>query len=694
MVTDVFDVATDTGIARHTLWAMLLEPQVYPRIFPGIGACERIGVFDGHTLLEFRVGTPATGIRLLDVRLVRERAGERLELQCVDRRSFVALRFSGDGERTRIALTCFGVGRLHPSIADLPNQVVARWITAGLDRAADIAGGGRSAVAINGDGAPVRRRLGIARHMLDSGVVGARRPDIALGQIRGLLRWGFSLAGGLAAGAAAEPQRPAIIDADRHHTYAEIDRRTTALAAAMAALGLAFGDAIGLLAANHAAMVETMVAATKLGLEVVLLNADLSARQLEEIVQRDRLSVLFVDGALERLVQVLHNGIRRITVAGCPPVPGRLTVEDLIGLAATGFRKPPQPGRLVVLTSGTTGAPRGARRPNPRGFGAIAALLSRIPLRMNEVMMVPAPLFHTWGLAGLQLGVALRATVVLPARFDAVEVLRLVAEHRVTSILVVPTMVQRLLDVPTAVRRGIDLSSLRAVVSCGAPLAGSTVLRFLDAFGDVLYNVYGSTEVSWATVATPEDLRTSPMTAGRPPLGTRIAILGVDRKPVAIGVTGRIYVGNEMLFDGYVNAVPPEENDGLLDSGDLGYLDASGRLFVSGRDDEMIISGGANVFPRPVEEALAQLPEVSEVAVVGVADRDLGQRLAAFVVTRDGSGLDPDTVRQYIRTRLGRGSVPRDVAFVEDLPRGETGKVLKRLLVDPDDSRSADRFGA
>ncbi|MBF6150398.1 AMP-binding protein, partial [Nocardia nova] len=163
-----------------------------------------------------------------------------------------------------------------------------------------------------------------------------------------------------------------------------------------------------------------------------------------------------------------------------------------------------------------------------------------------------------------------------------------------------------------------DTSSLRVVASCGAPLAAHTVLGFMDAYGEILYNVYGSTEVSWATIADPADQLAAPTTAGTPPLGTKVAVLGPDHRPVPVGATGHVFVSNHMLFDGYVHSAPPDEADGMLDTGDLGYLDATGRLFIAGRDDEMIISGGENVFPRPVEEALAYLPQVREVAVVGV----------------------------------------------------------------------------
>jgi acyl-CoA synthetase (AMP-forming)/AMP-acid ligase II len=333
-----------------------------------------------------------------------------------------------------------------------------------------------------------------------------------------------------------------------------------------------------------------------------------------------------------------------------------------------------------VLTSGTTGAPKGARRPTPPGFGAIAAMLSRMPLRRDEVMLLSAPLFHAWGLAALQVSTPLLATVVLTERFDAEECLKTVALHRCTVLILVPVMLQRILELPAAVVNRYDTSSLRVVASSGSPLTGASVVKFMDTFGDILYNFYGSTEVSWATIADPTDLRVAPTTAGRPPLGTRIAILSHSGHPVPVGSVGRIFVGNDMLFDGYTNAASPAIEDQLMDTGDLGYLDASGRLFVAGRDDEMIISGGENVFPRPVEEAIALLPQVADVAVVGVPDREFGQRLAAFVVRAHGASMDENMVKEYVRNRLSRFSIPRDVTFVDQLPRTATGKVLKRQL--------------
>lgn len=687
MVTDVIDVTADFTIARQALWDVLLDPQSYPRMFTGIGSCERVERPDGAVVWQVRVGSADAGIQTHEFVLEIGRWYESFELRSRQLGSFAAIRLRGDQQRTRLDITLFAAARVHPALEQRNNSAVTDWVRAGLRRTADVIAGTRSSVVVNAERSVLRRNAGVARSIAATGLM-RPEPMSIVRQLRSLSKWGFNLAGGYAAGAAHAPDRVALIDPHGQRTFGEVDARSTALAGAMHALGLRAGDAIGLLARNHAGMVETMVAAGKLGVDVALLNAGLSGRRIEEIVQRHRLNAVYVDGELEKLIRYLHNDVPRFTTDDRPPNLERTTIERLIALGHGDFPVPAHPGRLIVLTSGTSGSPKGARRPHAKGFGTIAALLSRIPLRVEEVMLIPAPLFHTWGLAGLQLSTALRATVVLSDGFDAEECLRAVAEHKITTLIVVPTMVERLLDVPDAVRAGLDLSSLRHVVSCGAPLAGATVLRFLDTYGDLLYNVYGSTEVSWASVATPADLRVSPTTAGRPPLGTRVAVLGPDLRPVPVGTTGHIFVANHMLFDGYVNSAPPEEADGMLDTGDLGYLDAAGRLFVAGRDDEMIISGGENVFPRPVEEALAHLPQITEVAVVGVPDREFGQRLAAFVVKREGAGLDSDMVRTYIRNRLSRFSVPRDVTFLNALPRGETGKILKRVLVRPESALS------
>jgi fatty-acyl-CoA synthase len=241
-------------------------------------------------------------------------------------------------------------------------------------------------------------------------------------------------------------------------------------------------------------------------------------------------------------------------------------------------------------------------------------------------------------------------------------------------------MLQRMLELPDDVLARYDLSALRVIAASGSALPGELAVRVMDRFGDVLYNLYGSTEVAWATIATPADLRAAPGTAGRPPRGTAVRIVDDAGREVPQGATGRIFVGNEMVFEGYTGGGGKEVVDGLLATGDVGHLDAAGRLFVDGRDDEMIVSGGENVFPREVEDVLADHPAVQEVAVVGVPDQRFGQRLAAFVVPADGHEPDADALKAHVKRTLAGYKVPRDVVFLAELPRNATGKVLKREL--------------
>jgi fatty-acyl-CoA synthase len=293
---------------------------------------------------------------------------------------------------------------------------------------------------------------------------------------------------------------------------------------------------------------------------------------------------------------------------------------------------------------------------------------------------VAPPLFHGFGLAYLGLALFLGAPLVLRRKFDPETVLADVARHRVATVVLVPVMLRRLLELPPALRRRHPPPSLRAVLSAGAPLDGQLALDFMDAFGDVVYNLYGSTETGFGAIATPADLRAAPGTVGRPPFGTRIAILDGARAPVAPGRVGAIFVGGPMLFDGYAGGGSKERAGGLMNTGDLGHLDTAGRLFVDGREDDMIVSGGENVFPREVEETLARHPGVREVAVVGVRDAEFGQRLRAFVVAGGSAAPSAEQLRDWVRERLARYKVPRDVLFVAELPRGATGKVLRTQL--------------
>jgi acyl-CoA synthetase (AMP-forming)/AMP-acid ligase II len=244
----------------------------------------------------------------------------------------------------------------------------------------------------------------------------------------------------------------------------------------------------------------------------------------------------------------------------------------------------------------------------------------------------------------------------------------------------VPVMLQRMLELPSESLDRYDVSSLRVIASSGSPLPGELANRVMDRFGEVLYNLYGSTEVAWVTIANPADLRAAPGTAGRPPLGTTVKLLDESGGVVAHGERGRIFAANSIVFEGYTDGSGKEVLGGVVHTGDVGHFDEHGRLFVDGRDDEMIISGGENVYPREVEDLLVGHDAIEEAAVVGVDDNDFGQRLLAFVVPRNGAELNAADIKDFVRANLARYKVPRDVVFLAKLPRNASGKVLKREL--------------
>ncbi len=511
----------------------------------------------------------------------------------------------------------------------------------------------------------------IAATLTRRGLLTPGRPIRVVSQLNALRRWGWSLAGELRQAAARDPGRVAVVDErGATMTYQELLERSERLARSLRShLGVQAGDRVGVLCRNHHGLIEAIVAAMLLGADAVLVNTGLSAAQLGTVAEEQGLRVLVHDGEFNDRVLGLPAEVHRVD---------ERRHEELIAAAVPGeqLQPPERDGRTIVLTSGTTGAPKGARRPTPHGFGPLVSIIDRIPLHARNTTIIAAPIFHTWGYAALQVSFALRATVVLHRRFDPAATLTALVAQRCDAMFAVPVMLQRLMEVEPPLPR----PPLKVVAVSGSALPGNLATAFMDRYGDVLYNLYGSTEVSWASIAGPRELRAAPTTAGRPPHGTRLAILDENGRPVRDGEVGRIFVGNEMLFEGYTSGVGRESRDGLLDTGDLGRLDADGLLFVDGRADDMIVSGGENVFPSEVEDLIARLPQVREVAVIGVPDPDYGQRLAAFLALRPGETLDPDAVREYVRRYLARFSVPRDVVFVKYLPRNATGKVLSREL--------------
>ena len=544
----------------------------------------------------------------------------------------------------------------------------------------------------------VAHKAWVARTLAGAGVIRPVRPDKLVSLGLTLSRWGPTPAAGYTASAIRYPKETALVDELGTLTFDEVHKRSNALANALRDQGIGEGDNVAVLARNHRGFVDITIACSKLGAHALYLNTQFAAPQVTDICEREDPVALVYDEEFSEMVEEAGKGRKRfIGWFEGPDKPDCPILEDLIAQGDDSDLSPPEEkGRVLILTSGTTGTPKSASRKQPESLDPAAALFSKIPLRAREHTMIAAPLFHTWGFAHLTLGMALSTTIVLRRKFKPEEVLSDIAQHECTNLVVVPVMLQRILEVGEETIGRYDTSSLRVIAVSGSALPGELATKVMDAFGDVVYNLYGSTEVAWATIATPEDLREAPGTAGRPPRGTVVKLYDEEGNPVADGETGRIFVGNEMLFEGYTGGGTKDEIDGLMSSGDVGHFDEDGRLFIDGRDDEMIVSGGENVFPREVEDLLADHPDIDEAAVVGVDDEEWGQRLAAFVVTGGGKSLSEDDLKKYVKENLAKYKVPRDVEFLDELPRNATGKVVKRELVgdgDGDDDEGDDGGG-
>jgi acyl-CoA synthetase (AMP-forming)/AMP-acid ligase II len=367
--------------------------------------------------------------------------------------------------------------------------------------------------------------------------------------------------------------------------------------------------------------------------------------------------------------------------------PNRPTLQALISVGADTAPPPPSPGRTVMMTSGTTGTPKGAVRTVraaallPLALSGFLELARFKPTpRSGGPLVVCPPLFHLYGQIGLFAGFGLGSPIVIRRRFDPEATLEQIERTRAEVLLAVPTMLKRVMDLPESTRDRYETSSLRMIVSGAAPLPPELAVAVMDQFGDILYNGYASTEVGPGTLATPGDLRRAPGTVGKPAPGVKIRILDEEGLDLPDGRTGRIFVGNPMLFEGYTGGGSKEVIDGLMATGDVGHFDPGGRLFVDGRDDDMILSGGENVFPQEVEELLTAHDAVADAAVFGVPDADFGQRLAASVVLKPGHSTTAEGLQAFVRERLARHKVPREIEFVDELPRTSTGKLRRRNL--------------
>ena len=532
--------------------------------------------------------------------------------------------------------------------------------------------------------------LHYVRKIFEAGAFRLEPPLNYAAMANDIYKWGeFGMLPSL--NARRHPDRAACIDEEGELSYRELNEAAHAVANGLIEKGVKGGDGVAILARNHRWFLIANFGAARVGARIILLNSEFSGPQIKEVAEREGAKLIIYDDEYTKAVSKAEPPLGKLRALGVNPdadEPSGSTDETLAELIKRSSRTPaPKTSRhasIIILTSGTTGTPKGANRSTPPTLAPVGGILSHVPFKANEVTSLPAPMFHALGYLHGTIAMFLGSTLLLRRKFKPPLVLEDIEKHKATAIVVVPVMLSRILDAMEKMEDKPDLSSLRIVFVSGSQLGAELASRALKDIGPVVYNMYGSTEIAFATVAGPKDLERNAATVGPVVKGVKVRILDDNGNELPQGEVGRIFVGNAFPFEGYTGGGGKQIIDGLLSSGDVGYFDEHGLLYVSGRDDEMIVSGGENVFPAEVEDLISGHPEVVEATAIGVEDREWGHRLRAFVVKKGDASIDEDTIKDYVRNHLARYKVPREVIFLEELPRNPTGKILKRELREMD----------
>ncbi|MGI8708878.1 MAG: AMP-binding protein [Actinomycetota bacterium] len=485
---------------------------------------------------------------------------------------------------------------------------------------------------------------------------------------------GFSLA-----------RKAALHDRDGCLTWGELDKRANQAGHMLEELGVKGGDRVAMLLRNGREIVETTLGAQKLGMVACPLNTWAKPKELRFTLSEAKASVLIYDTKhSDQVEECAPEGLALVYVGNeDDAVANSYSYAEL--LSDQSVNPPPfltreaQKPKVVIHTSGTTGTPKGAsRNSSAAGVGALANLLSVVPYSRDDIIVLPAPMFHSFGLATFTFGTALGATFVMPEQFDPEGTLRAIEEHGATACSLVPVMIKRILTLDGEIKSRYDLSSLRVVMASGSAMSTEMRRAATELFGDVLYDLYGSTEVGWVAIARPQDMLDHPGTVGKPVPGIKVAIFNEDGDRIGPGEIGEIYIKSDVMFEGYTSGDSKEVRDGYMTIGDLGYVDEGGFLFIEGRADDMVVVGGENIYPVEIEETLDDMDGVEDVAVTGVPDDEYGEVLGAFVV----GTVRAEDVKKYCKDQLASYKVPKRVEILDELPRTSTGKVLKRELIE------------
>lgn len=538
------------------------------------------------------------------------------------------------------------------------------------------------------DTAVTARALGeFVPAVLRSGILSLRGGPAQAGALG---RYWFTTAREVEQGNLATPHRLALIDDDGELTYRQLRENSRTLARHL--LGLDLDEIrLGVLARNGRGIIYPLAAKGYAGASIYLLNVGSSLEQLTGCIEENGINVLVLDDEfLERLdpAVVEKQGLHVIVGHQSRGHEDHITLRDIVDrpwvTENVSLPALPKHGPIVLMSSGTTGIPKGVMRPEPRLPLVLAGMLKKVPWRADIRVQLHASLFHTWGWSAVNIALAARATIVTHRVFDPEQVLRDIDEHQLEAMVTSPVFLKQILEVPD--NEKYDTSHLEFIVSSGHSLNPHLVRHTQERFGPILCNVYGSTELTLASVASAEELAADPTTSGKVAIGTQLKILDDNGREVPTGTVGQIHLRNSTTLTGYTNpGIPVDKVGELVRIGDLGYLDEEGHLRVLGRIDDMIIVGGENVYPGSVDAILDAMPGVADVYSAGVEDDVTFRRIAAWIVREDsarGAALTADDVRDHVRERLAEHSIPRDVHFIDELPRNATGKVMPRFLPD------------
>jgi fatty-acyl-CoA synthase len=462
-------------------------------------------------------------------------------------------------------------------------------------------------------------------------------------------------------------ERTAIVDDDGSISYKQLSVESERLASILSIqYQLSSGQKVGILCHNHSTMIKTIFACSLLGSDIYLLHTAASKSQLQTMLKENRFDLLVCDGEWYEFLESSNSPVKKIlNYHEHLPSIQRLLLDS-------SFKQTKLPktsnSKLVLLTGGTTGAPKEAiHKPSMVQYiNPFLGMLNKLKLLNYQTAYIATPIYHGYGIAVLLLFLALGKKVVISKRFQAEKACALICQHRVEVITVVPLMLQKMLghDVKA-------LNSLRCIASGSAPLQPKLVKEVSQRLGKVLYNLYGTSETGLNIIATPDDLLYSPKTIGKKISGVQLFILNQDADPVGVGEIGELYLKNRWTRGNRTSWIA---------TGDLAYQDHNGYYFLCGRTDDMIVSAGINVYPIELEQVLITHPFIKDVAVVGISDEFFGGRLKAFVQIDQDSDLTKDELSDWIKSRVGKQQVPKEIVFIDKMPYTSLGKLDKKQL--------------